>query len=241
MKSKKDSKARPKKRSRPSNIPLKSKRSKKVSPKVISKKNKTKKSTGVLKDDKDSASAQIPKSPEIGPRPPANLELKFIGKAKEEKVEIVAIPKKEMEGLISFAKESRLDELFFSLKSRSDGEVNFFLQEYSKKLSKLDNSPLARAMRDSKDKVSLLSSIKAEIISSLKSDMEDLTKEMSDLRKSGDTFTLEEIELLRFPLKIKMFNATEEKKDLMLAKAVLSKVKEKVVQVKGQKAPPLKA
>ncbi len=118
-----------------------------------------------------------------------------------------------------------LEELFFLVNLLNDKQIEIFLQHYKK--SEIPPSPDAKVdtiVKNSKNKLELVNSIKSELLESLKDSQDKIRQKVSELRKKGADVFIEDLKSLNIAQKIKLFNATAKKEDFYKIKKVHEEV-----------------
>lgn len=122
------------------------------------------------------------------------------------------ITEKKIKKLLDF---KHLEELYFILHLLNNKQIESFINHY--KNSKIKNSKdqkIDALIKRSRTSSELFNSVKLELIKSKKEEYIKIKQEISSLRKKGLDVYIEDIKLMSVPLKIKIFDATSDKKDL---------------------------
>ncbi len=125
-----------------------------------------------------------------------------------------------------------LEELFHVLNMLNDKQVESFIKHYKASKDKTKDKKIDKIIKESSSRKELIEKIKDELVAMLNSEYALLKEEISSKRKSGKDVYIEDLKLMSVPGKIKMFNATSDKKDFYSAKKILHEVRESLKLVK---------
>lgn len=170
-----------------------------------------------------------PSQEEMQKRQALQEQIDQLKKREQERKEIHYdnLSQEDYQRLEEFAQQNQLIELFYALKFKSEEKINSFIAGYIQR-KKEDNNPLARSAIESKTAFPFLESLKQLIIEQQKNTKEDLTKRMSDLRKKGYNFFIEELQTMRIDNKLRLWKTSEDKKDISLVQSILSQIEIKI-------------
>lgn len=122
------------------------------------------------------------------------------------------ITEKKIKKLLDF---EHLEELYFILHLLNDKQIESFINHYKNfKIKNSKDQKIDALIKRSKTSSELFDLVKLELIKSKKEEYIKIKQEISGLRKKGFDVYIEDIKLMSVPLKIKIFDATSDKKDL---------------------------
>ena len=150
-------------------------------------------------------------------------------KIRQKKEKAIKIKKKEKKRITEtkikkLLNIEHLGELFYLLHLLNAEDIGKFIMHYkeSKVISK--DERVDRIIRNSKDSKDLFELLKKELIEELNEEYAEIRGDISVERKKGKDVYIEDIASMSIPLKIRMFNATSEKRDYYKVKKLLHRI-----------------
>jgi len=179
---------------------------------------KTKSAKKILRSKKTTSNNQSEKTND-------NKKGEWAGKSKE--------LYEEIESLLNSKNAEKLMEI---VKKLSDNQIKTILNHY---FESLEGSKFGAIIKKSKSPNDVTNLLKAETVNSLKLEYERIKNNAAYARRKGKNTKSEELALLSIPHKIKMFEATFDKKDFYRVRDALLLI-EKNINEKINEAPPKK-
>ncbi len=121
-----------------------------------------------------------------------------------------------------------LEELLHIMHILKNEDIEIFIKHYKKSKIKSRDEKIDKIIKNCKNSHDLLDSLKKELIEELYNEYENLRKEISDKRKIGCDVYIEDVNSMSIPLKIKMFDATSERKDYYKVRKLIKDIKDKL-------------
>ncbi len=119
-----------------------------------------------------------------------------------------------------------LEELLHIMHILKNEDIEIFIKHYKEAKIKSRDEKIDRIIKNCKNNDDLLDSLKKELIEKLHNEYENLRKDISDKRKIGYDVYIEDVNSMSIPLKIRMFEATSERKDYYKVKKLIKEAED---------------
>jgi hypothetical protein len=130
-----------------------------------------------------------------------------------------------------------IEELFLMLSLLNATAVKKFIVHYKDARKRLKRDKrIDKIILHSKTSEELLTELKNEIVLLLKKEHEDLHQNTSTLIKQGNDMLIAELRLMSMPPKIRLFEATGDKKDFYAVKKIINEIQKELSHKKLNKA-----
>ena len=154
----------------------------------------------------------------------ARLEKKKTVKERKEKVGLIT--KKHLDELSNV---ESIEEFYHITELLKDKDFEKFIKHYKEKAIKKENK-VADIIRKAKDKKELIELLKQNIITYLKDKKIELEHAISEKRKKGKDMYIQELQIMAIPLKIKVYEATLQRKDFLRLKHIIDTIEKSLNQ-----------
>lgn len=135
----------------------------------------------------------------------------------EVKPEQVRLNEARLEKLIEI---DDIEEFYYLVSILNDSQTEKFISHYKERKGKNEHV-IAKIMHNSKSRRELLKLLESEIVSHLRERYSNISSKITEERKKGGDVYFEWIKSMSIPLKIRLYEATLEKKDFYKIKKLL--------------------
>lgn len=138
--------------------------------------------------------------------------------------------------MTKLAKLGNIEEFYFLIGILNPKEIEKFILHYKKKHHEIDekHKVIDAILLRSKNMKELMESTREALAKSLEMEYENIKMKISGLRKKGVEMNIEGLKIMNIPQKIKMFEATFEKKDYYKVKQIMHEVENLILEKKPQ-------
>jgi len=122
-----------------------------------------------------------------------------------------------------------IEEFYHIIEVLKEKDFNKFIDHYK---NKSQNNEIIEIIKKSKDKKELLILLKQKIIAYLKEKQSEIERKLSEKRKQGKDLYMQSLKYMSIPLKIKIYEATLQKKDLYRIKNIIDDLEKDLLEVR---------
>lgn len=149
------------------------------------------------------------------------IQTKKIKNKQEESEEVYEEKEDSREDIKHFLDFKHIEELYMNVKLLNEKQSRDFIAHHK---SSSSNKAISRIISEAKDKEDLVNKVKEELVLALKKEYDELYQKISSMRKRGIDLLVEELRLMTIPNKIRLFKATNEKKDYFTIKKIFEQI-----------------